>query len=234
MQQYFIDDILHNKEQIVLPKEVLHHFKNVLRMKEKDEFYLVDNNNDRYLCNLVSDTALIKVKLLDNNDMKVKVTIIQSLIKNDKFDYFLMKATELGVSKIVPLISQRTIIKTNDKIDNKVLRWNKLCFEASCQCKRNSVSKVYNPIKLKEIGQYKSDINLVCYEDLQYKSDYIANCISEGKSITLVIGPEGGFDINEINYLIENGFRTTNLGKRILRAETASLYALSVIDSKQE
>ena len=234
MQQYFINEILDNKNEIELPKDVLHHFKNVLRMRNNEEFYLVDNNSIRYLCVLNDNNALIKERLLDNNDMFVNVTIIQAMIKNDKFDYFLMKSTELGVSNIVPLISQRTIIKLNDKTNNKVERYNKLVFEASCQCKRNSVPKVYNPIKLKEINEYKSDINLVCYEDLNYNSKSILDYVEKGKSITLVIGPEGGFDISEIEYLVDNGFNTVKLGNRILRAETASTYALSVIDSIQE
>ena len=229
MQQYFITDSLTVNKLVDLPKDVLHHFVSVLRMKKDEEFYLVDKNNVRYLCVLDNNQARVIKKEETYNELAIKVTIIQSLIKNDKFDLFLTKATELGVYKVVPLITSRTIVKSNDKIQNKLARWNKICFEASCQCKRNIVPNVTLPISIEDINDYKSDINLVCYENLTIKNK-LKDYVKMNKSITIVIGPEGGFSDKEINYLNDQGFKSISLGKRILRAETASMYALSVID----
>ena len=234
MQQYFIDQVLKEENEYLLPKNVIHHFNNVLKMRNGESFYLVDSQHIRYLCHYYNGYAKVFKQMNNNNELPIKVTIVQALIKNDKFDYFLMKSTELGVNQVVPLMTQRTIYKMNDKVDNKVQRWNKICFEASCQSKRNDVPIVKKPIKLNEIKQYLSDINLVAYEDQTYDMPKLKTYIKNNQSITIVIGPEGGFDSKEIAYLIENDFKLVSLGKRILRAETAGLYVLSVIDSVVE
>ncbi len=230
MQQYFIDDILKVEDSVKLPKDVLHHFVNVLRMKNNTEFYLVDKNKAKYLCQLLDDMAKVISKVDGVFEMPIKVTIVQALLKSDKFEYLIMKATELGVYEIIPCLSTRVITKTNDKTYKKIERYNKIAFEAACQCKRNYVPKILEPINLKEINKHKSELNFVCYEDLDYVSTKLRNEIKKGvESITIVIGPEGGFELKEIEYLQNEGFKCLNLGQRILRAETASLYALSVV-----
>lgn len=235
MQQYFVNDKLKVNDLYKFDKSDEHHIKNVLRMKENQIIRVVDFDKKLFLASILykddGTYAHINKDLALNSEMNVKVTIVQGLIKGDRWDYFLQKATELGVFRIVPFSSNRCVVKVNDKLDNKVLRWNKITQEASEQSKRLIIPNVENPIKIADIVNYKSDINLVAFEDDAYDGLKLKQCIEANKSVTIVIGPEGGFDIKEIEYLLENDFKTCSLGPRILRAETASCYALSAISS---
>lgn len=234
MQQYFINEIININSEVILPKDVMEHFFRVLRMKDDQEIYLVDSLNKKYLCKIKEYKAIVIKEIVGNYELPIKVTIVQALIKNDNFDYFVKKSSELGVSTIVPLVTKRTIVKTNEKSIKKLERYQKIAFEASCQCKRNIVPKVNETINLKDIIKYKSDINLVCYEDLNYPSFKLRDLINQNQSITIVIGPEGGFDLSEVEFLRKNDFKCINLGPRILRAETAGLYCLSVVSGLLE
>ncbi|MFI3284518.1 MAG: RsmE family RNA methyltransferase [Erysipelotrichaceae bacterium] len=230
MQQYFIDKMVKVNDYYELDDACKHHLIRVLRMRKDDCFYLVDSCNIRYLAVLIDENkAFIKEEIKHNSEMPIRVKIIQAFIKKDKFDYFLMKSCELGVDEIIPMTSARTIVKMDDIKANKLERWNKICFEACCQSKRNKVVHVQPSITLKQCIEHKSELNLVAYEDLNFTSSKLRDVIKNQTSITLVIGPEGGFELSEIQYLQDNGFISLGLGPRILRAETASAYALSVV-----
>lgn len=230
MQQYFTSEKLMLQQLYRLDSELKHHFGKVLRMRPNDSFYLVDNSNTRFLMNLVDmESALVVSEDHLNSELPVEVTLLQALIKKDKMDYVLMKATELGVCRIIPFSSSRTIVNIDDRKDNKLIRWNKLCFEAACQSKRNKVPEVLEPIAWKSIHKYASDLNLVGYEDLNYHSKPIRSVLGQQKRITIIIGPEGGFSDAEISELVDLGFECCKFGNRILRSETAGIYALSVI-----
>ncbi len=144
----------------------------------------------------------------------------------------LQKAAELGASRIVPVITRRTIIHLEDKeIAKKLERWNKITLEACQQSNRTSLCEVCRPIRLKDVVEYRQDINLVAYENEDTRK--LRDCLGNG-SICIVVGPEGGFEESEIEFLEEAGFTCVSLGTRILRAETAGMYALSVIDAYGE
>lgn len=235
MQQYFTDEILDLGQDYLLNSDLDHHFNRVLRMRQNDEFYLVDGLKKRYRLSLISAK---KAKVIEevhfNSEMPIRVRILQALIKRDKMDYFLMKATELGVHEVVFFTSSRTIVNVDQRKDNKLVRWNKLCFEAACQSKRNEVPKVLEPISWSHIKDYCSELNLVAYEDLNHPSVTLKQALKAQKSLTIVIGPEGGFTKEEIEELNQLGFLSCKLGNRILRAETAGIYALSVVSGLLE
>jgi 16S rRNA (uracil1498-N3)-methyltransferase len=137
----------------------------------------------------------------------------------------------------VPYIAKRSIPVLDDKNTSKKLeRWNMIAKEACEQSKRNKLVKVLEPVKLKELLNYKSELNLIAYEDLNcVGSSHFYSLIEKNpKSITIVVGPEGGFDSSEVAFLNENDFISVSLGKRILRSETAPLYMLSVIGFMNE
>ena len=108
-------------------------------------------------------------------------------------------------------------------------RYQDILLEASEQCKRNLVPEIVDPVKLAELGNYRSEINLLPYENAYGKSKFIGEVLNEKKSVTIAIGPEGGFSDEEVEELKKAGFETVTLGPRILRAETASMYACSVV-----
>ena len=232
MQQYFIEETVNLNDQFFFNDEQSHHIKNVLRMKNDDIVKIVDINHNPYLVKLtIGNNVSGKVfESLEKYEEKVRVTLVAALIKNDKWDFMIQKVCELGVSEIVPLEAKRCVVRLKDKADKKIMRFNKIALEACEQCKREDLVTVNKAISLKEISAYKSELNIVAYEDADYKGLNLKEILKgKPKSVTIVIGPEGGFDPGEIEYLINNDFKCVSLGKRILRAETASIASVGNI-----
>lgn len=224
MQQFFVEDILNINQTVELNNDVYYQLTKVLRANNGYKFRLVDKNHEIFLCELKDKLAFIKEKLDENNELSCDITVIISLIKNDKFDFSLQKLTELGVKRIVPYIAKRSVVKQG-KGNNKLDRFNKIVREASEQCHRNIIPEICNYANIKDLNKYLSDVNIIAYE----KNDKIVNNFSNKKSITIIIGPEGGFEKEEVNAIEKLGFESISLGKRILRAETAAIYLTSII-----
>ena len=202
-------------------------------MENGDIIRVVDKDNAVFLVEISIEPNVSAKVLRPIAEFSEESDIIfcAALIKKDKWEFLLQKAAELGATKIVPLITSRTNFKmAEERRDKRVERWNKITLEACQQSNRVSRCEVEKPIKLKEITRFLSENNIVAYEG--EKDVFLANLIDE-KSITFVIGPEGGLTEEEIEYLKLLDFRSASLGKRILRAETAGLYVLAVIDAKR-
>ena len=154
------------------------------------------------------------------------------MIKNDKFDFVIQKATELGVSKIVPTICKRSIIKVDKNNSlNKINRYQKIIKEASEQSTRSIQPIIDNFIDLKDIELDKDTLGLVAYEkddDMKSLHNELTS-LNEYQKVAIVIGPEGGFEKDEVELLIKKGFHVVSLGNRILRSETASLASIAII-----
>ncbi len=239
MQQLFIDQEAKLNQEISLNEEQQHHLKNVLRMKQEDIIRVVDSASKRYYAKLVEQRGTFAIVCFEaieaSMERNYEVTLLVGLIKKEKWDWVLQKSTELGVSKIVPFESMRTVVKSKEeKVNKKQERYQKIVLEAANQCKRDRVPEITLPIKLKDAAKYKSEINLVAYERVDSTSLNIKEAIKEFGNVTVIIGPEGGFDESEIAMLVDEGYRCVNLGKRILRAETAVVYALSALDAIME
>ena len=224
MQQFFIDTTIKENEIVELNNDILYQLKKVLRANDGYEFRLVDANSNVFLCELSDNKAKVNKDLKENNELDVDITVILSLIKNDKMDFALQKLTELGVKRIVPYKAYRSVVKEG-KGNNKLDRFKKIVREASEQSHRNIIPEICDYADINDLGKYKSELNLIAYE----KNDDIENDFKGYKSITLIIGPEGGFDIEEVNKIIDMGYKPISLGKRILRAETAAIYLSSII-----
>ena len=142
----------------------------------------------------------------------------------------LQKLTELGVNTIIPLKTERSIVKIDkQKEEKKKTRWESICKEASEQSHRVTVPKIENIINMNELLTYKKQQNLIC--SLNDKTKPLEEYLKEDiKEILFVIGPEGGFTNKEEEFLIQNEFLSTTLGKRVLRVETAAIYVASIIN----
>ncbi len=232
MRQYFANESLEIGDEYTFDDSQAHHLKNVLRMKENDLVRIVDERGRAYLASLQFNDSKVIAKILEKSleeNVTSEIVCCAAMIKKDKWELMIQKACELGATTIVPLETARTIIHLGEKdIAKKLERWNKIALEASQQANRTTICKIEAPIKLKDITKYKQDINIVAYEN--ENTIKLKDLISDG-SICFVVGPEGGFEGQEITYLEEVGFKTCSLGKRILRAETASMYVLSVIEA---
>lgn len=223
MQQYFVDRKLKVGDNILLREDIIYHLTKVLRNTNKT-FRLADTEGSIFLCNLINNKEAIVNELLDeNNELDCDITVILALYKSDKFELTIQKLTELGVKIIIPYNAVRSVVKET-KADKKLERYKKIAMEAAEQSHRNFVPEILSAINLEDIEKYKSDLNFVAYE----KEDN-SELTLKAKSITYIIGPEGGFTEKEISKLIELGFTSISLGKRILRAETAAIYLTSII-----
>ncbi len=240
MQQYFIDKPLRLNDTICFDKEQSHHILRVLRMKENSVVKIVDSNQEGFLSHIIYDNSEVRANLvesLETHGSNVSITLIQGMIKKDKWDFLIQKCCELGVTRIIPMSSSRTIVKVDKEDTKKIERYNKIALEACEQCKRNDLVVVEAPIKFKEIIHYKSELNMIAYEDAQVESLHIKKTLEANpsvSSITFIVGSEGGFAANEVDYLIENDFTCVSLGHRILRAETAAMMVVNVANYHYE
>ena len=236
MQRYFVN----NKENdlFILSNDDSHHVINVMRMNINDEVEIVFDNH-LYLASITNLDMPVKctlVKELDNNERMIpKIVIVQALVKEQKMDYILQKACELGVYQIIPVNTSRSVVKIDKNDTKKIIRWNKILKEASEQSKRIDIpilDKIYNFNDLKTLAFKEKYICSTKENKKLLKSTLSKYNIND--TIVYVIGSEGGFDPKEENELIENGFIPISLGNNILRTETASLFIMSAVNYEFE
>lgn len=232
MQRYFVS----NKENdtYILNQDDSHHIINVMRMNINDEIEVVYDSK-LYICSIISMDNLVKCKQIREIETSFnnipKVIIAQSLVKEQKMDYILQKSCELGVTELIPLITTRSIIKVDKNDNKKVSRWQKILKEASEQSKRIDIPNVSNIMDLKDLVNVNAKYKFVC--SVKEKSKTIKSILSNvnnSDTILFVIGPEGGLDNYEEEFLINNGFISITFGNNVLRTETASSFILSVIN----
>lgn len=233
MQRYFA---LENETTIALSKEDEHHLLVVMRAKIGEQIELVKDGKCA-IYEIASLKPLILQKKLDlpkDNELKNKVTLYYCLVKGDKMDLVIQKAVELGVEEIVLVQSERTIVRLNVSDHKKKLeRYASIVKGAAMQSKRNTVPKIEKIVNLNELT--KSDLkdhNFVAYEVVAGSTEKFKTLIESvkpGQSISMLIGPEGGFAPKEIEQMKRLGFIEVSLGKRILRSETAAISSLSII-----
>jgi len=239
MQRYFIEKQINENELFTIENNDFHHIKNVMRSKKGDSIIVCNNGVCYYteLMELSDKSVLCKpYELISSQKKDFKVTIAQALIRRERFEYMLQKSTELGVDEITPITTINSIVKVNpNKLDSKVARWNTIVKEASEQSHRSSLALVNNVLSLKELKFNDYDIVLVAYEKEVNSNELKKTLSSKLANLLVVIGPEGGFDQKEIEFLSKfSNVRFVGLGPRILRSETASSYILSTISYEYE
>ena len=231
MQRYFKD----TKEDIFeLSNEDSYHIIKVMRNQIGDKVEVVIDKK-LYICEITKLTDIATVKKINevecDSELPCHVTIAQSLVKEQKMDLVLQKCCELGASEIIPLNTARSIVKLDKKETKKLVRWNKILKEASEQAKRVVIPTLNEILNIKDLTKLDYDIKILCtVNELSMSLKKVLSKDLTDKRILLVIGPEGGFTDQEEKILVDNGFISTSFGTRVLRTETASLYALSIIN----
>lgn len=232
MQRYFVNQ--KENDIFTLSNDDSYHINTVMRMKNKDEIEII-YENQVYISEIILLEPIVKAKIKKevkvNNELSTYVTIAQSLVKEQKMDYILQKTTELGVSEIIPYMATRSIIKLDNKKDKKIERWQKIVKEASEQSKRNNVPIINNAMTLSNLVNLSDyDMKFLCTvnENSQNIKKVLSN-VNRNVRMLFVIGPEGGFTVEEENKFIENGFISLSLGSSVLRTETASTFIMSII-----
>ena len=241
MPRYFVSK--ENIDNLIIDNDNYHHLAVVNRAKVGEEVELSCNDITYKvkITNINKDT--INFEILDcfyfDTEFKFKVTLLQSYPKGDKLESIIKHSTELGVYEIIPVITERTIVKIEkNKKEAKLNRLNLIAKEAAKQSRRNYIPKINDILSLDEVDFSKYDKLIFAYEvestNNNKKFLEIINDIKDNDNIIIAIGPEGGFSTKEANYLISKGFIPVSLGKRILRTETAGLYCLSAIGALKE
>jgi 16S rRNA (uracil1498-N3)-methyltransferase len=230
MQQYFVKQITNN--QAIITGSDVHHIKHVMRFKIGDHIRVCADQ----VCYLGTLSAIEQevvsvsiIKPLDSTELNGQIDIAQALIKRDKFELVLQKASELGVHTILPIHTNRTIIKLkSNKLNTKVSRWNAITKEACEQSERAHLVTVHPPVDVDKIPFETYDQVLVLYARESLKHLRFTPAITTQK-ILIMIGPEGGFTEEEISQLsrLKNS-EIVSLGPHILRSETAALAVLSM------
>ena len=232
MQRYFAKEKQDN--YLILETSDMHHIKNVMRMNKDDNIECIYDKK-LYICKII-DTSINKfeiIKTLDeDNELPIEITIAIALVKEQKMDLILQKITELGVSRIIPLKMERSIVKLDDKrFKKKKERWLSICKEASEQSHRNIVPEITDIKTIKELNNDNYDIKCVC--SVSNKENLVNKYLQTNNScakMIFVIGPEGGITPKEEEILNNQGFTSISLGNRVLRVETAAIYVASILN----
>lgn len=226
-------------EYIDITGSDVNHLKNVIRLGVGDTVLISSGDNVDYTCRLsqISDDyvrADIVSKDETGRELPVKVYLFQGLPKSDKMELIIQKMTELGCFEIVPVAMKRSVVKLDDKkSQSKVARWNAVSESAAKQSKRSIIPEVGRVMSFKEALDYAQDIDVrllpyECAEGMEHTRSLV-NGIQPGSSVGIFIGPEGGFDVDELELAKSRGWDVITLGKRILRTETAGMMLMSVI-----
>ena len=236
MIRFFVEPAQLQDDFIVLTGENANHAK-VLRVKNGDQAVLCDGQGNECICT-VSDVAPGQISLVVNarevstTEAKVKASVYMAFAKGDKFEHVIQKATELGAYEIVAFPSNRCVSKPDKKsLDKKLERWQKIAASAAQQCGRGIVPSVVvlNSYSEALSRAKKSDIAVLFYEN--ERATTLRAVLQENtyNSISVITGPEGGLEQDEVTKAIDSGLHVCTLGNRILRCETAPLCALSAV-----
>ena len=232
MQRYFVDI---NKDTITFREDDVFHISKVMRLKIGDEIQIVDKNtHEVFLAVIDSINPLgvhIQERINENSELPKDVTLFFALAKSDKNELAIQKATELGAKKVVLFQGERSVVKfSNEDFLRKKDRYLAIAKEASEQCHRAFIPEIIYLDNIKKIESYLCDVNFFAYELEAGQASNIEESIkTASKSVSVIIGPEGGFSQKEADYLKSIDFKPISLGNRIYRCETAAIYALSVI-----
>ncbi len=220
MFRFFVENKI-NETHFEINDETLKHMK-VARVL--DEQFICIYDSKFYICEMEGQQAKIINILDENHEHNGEVVIAAALINIKRFEWMIQKAAELGATKIIPLITKRVEIKINDKFYKKIERWNQISLNACEQSFRNIKMVVTNPMEFKDVLQLKIKNKYIAHEktNSQVPQSFPTDSI-------FLIGPEGGFTEEEVLYAEKYEFKNISLGKRILRAETASIFVLSKI-----
>lgn len=209
---------------ILNKKEDIHHLLHVFRLEIGDKIRAVDGEYE-YICEIVNLIPQeIHLRILEKREdvfsLSVQIDAAISLIKNDKMDFCIQKLTELGIARIFPSAAKRSVVKLKEKKE----KWDAIVRETMKQCQAVRPTLIENIISLQDLPLEDYDLVLLPYEceDDRRIKDLLVEKESIRK-ILYIIGPEGGFEKEEVAFLEKRGAKVVSLGKRILRAETAAV-----------
>lgn len=243
MPRFFVNKDNIKENTIIIDNTDAHHIARSLRMAEGDEVIVCNGEGAEFRCVLtrIRDEECeceIVEALNSKSESSIQTTLFMAYPKGDKLETVIQKAVELGCSHIVPFESSRCIKRPKvEKAEKQTARLQRIAEEAAKQCGRARIPEVSSPISFKQmlVEAKKSDLSLLCYENEEGYS--IKDALKKDdapRSISIIVGAEGGFSPEEVDEATEAGCLSVTLGNRILRCETAPLFALSAISYEFE
>ncbi|MGL5051378.1 MAG: RsmE family RNA methyltransferase [Fusobacteriaceae bacterium] len=220
-----------NSNIVIKEKNDINHLKNAFRVKIGEKIRGVDGEKEYLLEIIEIEKKEIIAKIIevreDEFSSSVEIDAAIGMLKNDKMNLTIQKLTEIGIMKIIPFFSKRCIVKINEKKD----KWDLISKEALKQCQGVKFVEIPEPVKLKDIKLKEYDLVIVPYEEDKENNlkNILKNIGIEPQKILYIVGPEGGFSEEEIQYLKDEKCKIVTLGRRILRAETASIVVGGVL-----
>jgi len=235
LQRYFARK---KNDKFIFNETDIHHIKDVMRCKPNDKIEVV-SDGILYICeilNLVNFDVEVLEEIKEANELDVHITIAFGLIKENKMDFMLQKATELGISEFIPLNNTRSVVNINAKdASKKIDRWTRICVDAGRQSKRTYLPKVKDISKLENLIKEEYNHKYICsLDESAINLKKVLVNFQKYDRILFVVGPEGGFTKEEEEFLINNSFSRVSLGSRVLRSETVALFLGSVIGMDRE
>ncbi|MDF2502849.1 16S rRNA (uracil(1498)-N(3))-methyltransferase [Clostridium sp.] len=240
MHKFFVpeNNIINNNIVTITGDDVKHIYK-VLRLKIGDKININNCIGEEFLAEIKSiDKKAVICNIIENtntnNESNIKIHLYQGLPKATKMELITQKATELGVMSVTPVITERVIVKNELSEAKKIDRWNKIALEACKQSKRTIIPRIKNIVKFNEFLDEVKNFDLVVVPYENEKDQGIKNMIVNLKgrkinTIAIMVGPEGGFEEEEIKQLKDIGAYIVTLGPRILRTETAGFVCSSLL-----
>lgn len=238
MPKFFVKTENINGNNIIINNDDAKHIFSVLRLKIGDSITVCDGKENDFECKILSVSS--KEVLCTVNEVikccaepHTKITLFQGIPKSDKMETIIQKCVELGIYEIVPVVCKRTVVKleNSQKEIKKLDRWNKISKSAAEQAGRGIIPIVNNIVSFKEAVDMTEKLDKVIFFYEKEEQNNIKSFLKDfkGKSVGVFIGPEGGFDIDEVEYALNKGFYMATFGKRILRTETAGIAAVSIL-----
>lgn len=237
VRKVFVDRLMMKKGFACLTGHHYRYIVQVLRKQVGDRIDLIDGKGYLYTCQIYSVKGKeVFLKVLDAvhrpEEKRAEITLCVSPIKGSRMDWLVEKATELGIERLIPIIFRRTVVRIEEeKSKEKIERWRRIAIEAARQSGRVRVPEILSPCPLRSLDSLIKDINnrWVFYEkESQKRLKEILASYQNGK-VCIVVGPEGGIEEQEIEWLKTQGFIPCSLGEHILRTETVPLFVLSIL-----
>lgn len=239
MDRFFVEKKNVNLENntCIIEGEDVKHISKVLRCKIGEEIEVCDKDNTEYICEITNiNKDIVELNILDKVDIKreadVRIRLYQGLPKGPKMEMILQKLTEVGVDEIILVQTKRSVAKVDEKKeDKKIERWERIIYEAAKQSKRGIIPKLRGVLSFKEAleDMKNNDMNICPYENERTVSIKSAIKDADINTIGIFVGPEGGFEEEEIVNIQDIDSKVVSLGPRILRTETASVVASSIV-----
>ncbi len=236
MQQYFARQEIQSGMDYLLSPEQAHHAEHVLHLDQETVRIVHDGKAWFGTIEKTHAGMVVHVQEPDpvSRELPCRITLAAALIRRERLELVLQKAAELGAGRIVVFESSRCVVHARqEKLSRQRQRWQSILEEASAQCRRDRIPELCGVVSLADLSAYQEEQNLVAYEEAGTAAPLLSE-VYQNRSALIVIGPEGGFSRQKIAQLRQQDFACVTLGRRILRAETASLYALSVLAERQE